>query len=162
MTNIGEFLAEFSATDEFERWTQDHSTFDVFLARIHELATLSDEFAGSVSSQFIWNLQYAVGELLWDQHIAEPDRLNLLHDVCIFVAAIGRSENPAAGQRSPSLHQFWESVVEVGDRPANADNDVIASALFDCLTKQLDVRNSLVQLMALHGLNHLRDPRTPR
>jgi hypothetical protein len=133
MTNLSRFLDEFSSTEEFEQWIQNPITLHIFLAHIHELATSSDEFTSSLSSQFIWNLQYVVGKLLWDQRIAEPIRLNLLDDISVLVAAIASSESSASSDRSPSLHQFWESVVEVGERPVNRDNQVIFSALFECL-----------------------------
>ena len=160
MTSLPEFLAEFSSTDDFEQWTWDVTKFATFMDHVHKLATSPDEFASSLSSQFIWNLQYAVGELVWDRRIADPDRLNLLRDTAVVATAMASSDTYPPSRRTSGLLQFWESVVEVGDRPEKRDDQVIRSALFECFTNLLENPHPLVQSMALHGLHHLHHPTT--
>jgi hypothetical protein len=59
------------------------------------------------------------------------------------------------------LFGFWDSVLaQKADRDAWVGEEALFDAVFAALTFQLVSPNRYCQLSALHGLNHLRHPRT--
>lgn len=73
----------------------------------------------------------------------------------------GDPAHVALGERSPMVMNFnGKSVTfSVADHPGDHE---IANRIFDHLMDQLAQPNRWLQFSALHGLNHLRDPRTSR
>lgn len=73
----------------------------------------------------------------------------------------GDPDHVAIGSRKPFTLNFgsMSSTSSIADSPKDPE---IAGKLFEVLVDQLAQPNRWLQFSALHGLNHLRDLRTPR
>ena len=168
MSSAEDFAREFAASEVYEPWT-DPGRAVVFAERIRALAQGVPALDELRMRQFVWNLGYASGTIVWDRRFDEAFRVGLIRDTWELAGKIARSDWSESGRVQRALIQFGESVVEHGDFPQNQGQDRISDSWFRCFVAALASGNELSQLMALHGAepparpsNRGRDPACER
>lgn len=151
------WIAAFAVQDAYARWTTPDRV-SVLCKNIAAMAAHPVAVRPAWTEQFLWNLQWSVAELIWDEQLGPSDRKRLITDV----ASVLRSVAELMPDDSPAVNQFWDSIIEVHDRIGTTSTSAeLGQHLYGTLRWQASIRNEMLQRSALHGLNHLRDPRTP-
>ena len=153
-----DWITDFTAQDAYDDWIRPEDLPEL-AAHIAGMAADPVHVPGGAVEEFLWNLQRSVAPHAWNEDVPARDRRNLLLNTASILERIMSSMS----HLSPAGLYFWDSVIEVPDlvgaTPTSAE---IRQELFDILVREAAVQHEGFQRSALHGLNHLRDPRTSR
>jgi len=106
------------------------------------------------SESAIWNIQFAAGAILADQTVSRTVKRDLVQTLARFTVQACYANHGGA------VLQLWESAQELfGLHPDDATIADVRELIFSELGRLLAVPSPCVQMAALHGLNHLEDPR---
>lgn len=124
-----------------------------YLERLHSALVqpeLLRELPMGARDRFVWNAGYDLEWVISQSHDASPELLRVLAAVpAAFHAAFRGEPDESAG-----LYMFWDNVTCFAfDRP------LVQQAIFEALVEQLGSDDRSCQRSALHGFNHLEDPR---
>ncbi|HEX6031022.1 MAG TPA: hypothetical protein VFY90_06300 [Tepidiformaceae bacterium] len=108
------------------------------------------QFSSKNQEKLTWNLAFGIGESLHADENGLEAKLALL-DSCpgFFARFYGE-----LATYSQSCDMFWDIIISF--TPAESH---LRAHIFDALTAQLAISNVYCQLSALHGFNHLQDPK---
>jgi hypothetical protein len=141
---------------EFD-WSYAPSEQRYFIERVAQLATEDISLTPDEWDRLLWNLPLYAGPILNDRGVDLRERVRLLDSL----AAVLTKTTPLLEGELASF-MFWDVVVHAYQNHSLGHDEalVLRTALFDAMASQLHQSNKALQMSALHGLNHLHDPRT--
>ena len=155
MSDLRAWIVEFADSEDFSEWARGAAAVQLIDA-VDSMARGQFGIPDHSFERFIWNLQYAAGEIVWHESWPEPKRKELIRNLMtVLCKAFNQHSQP-----SPATFNFWDALIEVYEREGRPDSaKAVHDELYFALCQQLRVREEGLQMSALHGLNHLRDVR---
>lgn len=131
-------------------WNEDWTREFALRIKVFSKPALLDGLKFERRDQLVWNVP---GIYLASNRsgLYGPQRIELARAVPGFFA----HHYVAGDEYGKGLDMFWDSAMDGID---NADRPLV-DTVFDALTRQLAIPNRWCQLSALHGFNHLKEPR---
>lgn len=143
-------LEESKRNGSFHRWDEDRTRDFAVIIKLLSKPQLMDALKPARRERLIWNLPsiYRDTERRGEYR---TQRIELAAGVPDAFAHVYGD----AIESSTSLEMFWDIAIEGianGDRP-------LLDTVFDALVRQLAIPNVWCQSSAIHGFNHLKEPR---
>jgi hypothetical protein len=141
---------------EFE-WSYSARHQRYFIDRVAQLAREDISLAADEWDTLLWNLPMDAGGILIAAGVELADRLRLVRSLAAVVLKVTpRAEEELSGFMfwDVLVHTYWNHSFDRVEAAAVRDS------LFAALAAQLQEPSKALQMGALHGLNHLQDPRT--
>lgn len=103
--------------------------------------------------RFMWNAQFLLGEIIWNEEFQLRDREVLVRSLPALIEQICLQD-----AESSSAFGMWDVVLWSWDPIPDDYNRPIARAISEALLRQIASSSPSVQISALHGVNHFMAP----
>ena len=133
------------------QWNLTHYQ-PLFIRRIVQLGEHPDAARDADRARILDNLSHDGGFVIGDESLPLSDRMAVLDAMAVLVLRLGPGLPVAE-----NAFMFWDAAFVM-----EASLHTIRGHAFELLKAQLDSPDLDMQLGALHGLNHLRHPETPK
>ncbi len=108
--------------------------------------------------RLVWNLtsviEHMVVPIYFRDRLADSERKEVLRLCPSFLYRVYADD-----EWSESAYMWWDGIV---GRPDPGEYGEVGDVMFEVMVEQLGIPHRISKFSALHGLNHLKDPRTRR
>lgn len=136
------------------QWDPEADGYLRSLASVFSDATTLAFLSRPKAEKAIWNLSFGLGQVVATDTLPTSAKVACITPTPAFFEAVFGSQD----RYSAACDMFWDTVCSMGYDDARGE-PALGIAMLSALSAQLKIPNRYCQLSALHGFNHLRDPR---
>lgn len=143
-------MEESKRKGSFHRWDEDRTRDFSAIVRLLSKPQLLDALKPTRRERLIWNLPRIYGDTERREGYEQARKDMAAAAPGCFAHVYSNATDP-----STSLEMFWDIAIggiANGDRP-------LVDTVFEALVRQLAIPNRWCQASAIHGFNHLKEPR---